>query len=49
MSSGPVVPGLPPLPFRAKGPSPEGVFVEYGEYELGGETFGEPTVEVGAD
>ena len=40
--------GLPP-PLRAKGPSVDGVFVAYGEYELGGETFGEPTLEAGAD
>lgn len=40
--------GLPPL-LRPCGPRIDGILLVYGEQELGGEIFGEPTLEVGAD
>ena len=40
--------GLPPL-LRPCGLSVDGMLAEYGEKELGGETLGEPTLDVGAE
>ena len=40
--------GLPPL-LRPCGFNVDGVLLEYGENELGGETLGEPTLDVGAE